>query len=114
MFISFQYLTSTKVNQVICARALGFISQSFKRSAVRTFSQDWIQPVPSTTEIRIKSGIICKWGKPVKTVNSINKSTSSNDHSKAKADKKRLANMQLNIKLLMNFKFYVPDEKVQQ
>lgn len=42
----------------------------------------------------------------------MNKSTSSNDHSKAKADKNWLANMQLNMKLLMNFKFYVPDERV--
>lgn len=41
----------------------------------------------------------------------MNKSISSNKHNKEKSGKNWLPNMQLNIKLLMNFKFYVPDER---
>lgn len=38
-------------------------------------------------------------------------STSSNKPNKEKPGKNWLYNMQLNIKLLMNFKLYVPDER---
>lgn len=40
-----------------------------------------------------------------------NMSTSSNKHNKEKPGKNSLQNVQLNLKLLMNFKFYVPDER---
>lgn len=41
----------------------------------------------------------------------MNMPTSSNKPNEEKPGKNSLHNMQLNIKLLMNFKFYVPDER---